>query len=367
MKYCILKLTCIWGLLIAFPQFSMALDWKGIPKILNMSDAVQPGKTFRINGFGFVESDKLEIAIDRNFDGSTMSEPSIRAIKPEIIQTDRNGNFIVAILPIDASPGVYSVWVKNNVGWSLPKKLNAARALFLSERETFEGLSMKVVGRNFDSKEFGVTSGIELTKVRLTNGTNSNYNVRVDDFNPYCITFTVTNIPKGEYLVEVSNDGGVNWGRLDNGQKLTILNKPKGTANEVDPLGMGVSWISHFNCTNIYRVPVSDGSADVTKSVQSLVNKAGTDKNGGIVYFPDRTYKIARLDLPKNVVLKGESSDNVNSSVISLMIPEGSYSGAWIDTKTGVRSGFRLNDHAGGSINLSVPEYTDDIVLLIKR
>lgn len=65
--------------------------------------------------------------------------------------------------------------------------------------------------------------------------------------------------------------------------------------------------------------------------------------------------------------IRQKASDSVNSSVISLMIPEGSYSGAWIDTKTGVRSGFRLNDHAGGSINLSVPEYTDDIVLLIKR
>lgn len=307
MKYFILKLTYILGLLLAFPQFSIALDWEGIPKILNMSDAVQPGKTFRINGFGFVESNKLEIAIDRNFDGSTMSEPSIRAIKPEIIQTDRNGNFIVAILPIDASPGVYSVWVKNNAGWCLPKKLNAARALFMSEREAFEGLSVKVVGRNFDSKEFGVTAGIELTKVRLNNGSNGTYNTTVDDFNPYCISFAITNIPKGEYFVEVSNDGGVNWDRLDNGQKLTILDQPKGTAEEYDPLGMGVSWISHFNWTNIYWVPVSDGSTDVTKLVQSLVNKAGADKNGGIVYFPNGTYKIARLDLPKNVVLKGES------------------------------------------------------------
>jgi nitrous oxidase accessory protein NosD len=307
MKIYIHNLILIWGLLFVYTQITIALDWKGAPKILNMSDAVRPGKTFRINGFGFKDSDKLEIAIERNIDGYTISEPSSGAIKPEIIQTDRNGNFIVSVLPLDALPGVYTVWVKNDAGWSRPKKLNAARALFLSEREAFEGLSIKVVGRNFECNEFGVSDNTETSKVRLNDGTDNIYDVRVTDLNPFCISFIITNIPQGEYFVEVSNDNGANWGRLDNGQKLTILEKPKGTPEEYDPLGMGVSWACHFNWTNLFHVPASDGALDVTMSVQSIVNKAGADKNGGVVYFPNGTYKIGRLDLPKNVVLKGES------------------------------------------------------------
>ncbi len=306
MKKYIYNLTLILILLSGFMKNSNASDWKNVPKILNTSDAVKPGMSFRINGFGFTENEQLEIAIEQNMNGSIRSEPSSKAIKPEIIQTDRNGNFIVAVMPVDASPGVYSVWVKNDIAWSSPAKLNAPRALFLSEREAFEGLSIKVVGRNFDAQEFGVTGKLTQPKVRLINAKDT-CEVKVNDYNPYCISFMINPVPKGNYVVEVSNDGGTNWGKLDNDQTLTIIDKPAGTQEEIDPLGTGYSWISHFNWTNIYNVPRSDGSTDVTELVQSLVNQAGSDTGGGIVCFPDGIYKIAKIDLPKNVVLKGES------------------------------------------------------------
>lgn len=295
-------------LLVLFigPQLATASNWHTKPKILNMSDAVQPGKSFRINGFGFTENDELAIFIEQSPDGKTQSEPSSQALKPKIIQTDRNGNFIVAVMPLNAPPGIYSVWIKNDKGWSSSKRLNAARPLFLSERESFEGLPVQIVGRNFDPKEFGVLSKINQTKVRLTDAKKA-YEVEVDRYNPYAISFIINTVPAGKYFVEVSNDGGLNWSRLENDQTLTVLKKPEGTQEKFDPLGIGISWISHFNWSNIYEVPASDGSKDVTELVQSLVDKAGADPKGGVIFFPDGIYKISGIDLPKNVVLRGES------------------------------------------------------------
>lgn len=57
----------------------------------------------------------------------------------------------------------------------------------------------------------------------------------------------------------------------------------------------------------------------------------------------------------------------VNASVISISIPAGHYSGQWIDTKTGVHTSFNVDDHPGGILELPVPEFREDIALIIKK
>jgi hypothetical protein len=281
--------------------------WETVPKILTMSDAVNPGKSFRVNGFGFTDNDHLEMAIEKDIPGASAFSPSDGMIRPEIIQKDKNGNFLVAIMPATAMPGVYNIWIKNATGWSKPAKLNAARALFISEREAFKGLFIKLSGRNLDDREFGCLTGIQRTKIRLHSGSNGIYETRVTEVNPYCVTFQIQNEPKGVYVVEASNDNGLNWCRLDNGQQLTILEKPKGESADFDPLGLGVAWASHFNWKNVHCVPTSNGSRDVTGLIQSMIDTVAGEPHGGIVYFPDGVYKISRLGLRKNIVLKGES------------------------------------------------------------
>lgn len=276
------------------------------PVIINISDAVKPGKTFRINGDGFNDNDSLKVFLKANSDGRIIEKPNGNFVTAPVIQKDRNGQFLVAIMPENIRPGVYTVWVKNEKGLSKPVVLNKARPLFISEREVFKGLYIEISGRNFDAAEFGFQS---TTKVRLHDGNNKTYLLPVKDINPYYLKFQINNEPVGKYYVEVSNDGGVNWSRLQNGQQLTVLPEPGKNVADYDPLNMGVAWASHFKWSQKYNVPFSDGHADMTSVVQSLINKAAAS-GGGIVYFSEGTYNISKLNLAENVVLMGKSKSS---------------------------------------------------------
>ncbi|WP_162463217.1 S-layer homology domain-containing protein [Paenibacillus psychroresistens] len=271
------------------------------PFILKLSDAVKPGKLFTVNGYG-MDEDTVDIAIELDLAGTAADQPSINAIHPVIVQKDRSGFFTVAEFPLNAQPGVYNVWVKNSHGWSAPSKLNAARPLFISDYEAYSGIDIDLAGRNFDQSEFG---GSTHTKVRLNNGEGSISATTVKSLNPYGITFTVGSANPDDYFVEVSNDDGINWSRLDNGQKVTVV-----AAGE-DPLGLGVAWASDFNWENEYDVTnfgaTQNDQTDDTNAVQDAVDAA--EETGGVVYFPKGSYYIETINLPSGVVLLGEDTE----------------------------------------------------------
>ena len=56
-----------------------ATEWKGMPIIIHMSDAVSPGKTFTVNGFGFTDEPPLEIALERA--GKKIRQPFPRQMR----------------------------------------------------------------------------------------------------------------------------------------------------------------------------------------------------------------------------------------------------------------------------------------------
>lgn len=285
-------------------------DWeieKERPVILHISDAVKPGTTFRINGSNFNNNDSLKVIMVSNKSVNIPEEPTNNAGAVPVIQKDRNGQFLVAVMPGNFKPGIYTIWVKNETGWSKPVILNKARPLFISEREGFKGLHIKVSGRNFDGKEFSYEPGN--TRIRLHDGNKKIYLPHVVEVNPYCIEFEINNEPAGKYFVEVSNDNGINWNRLTNGQQLTILPSPGKNAADYDPLNMGVVWATHFKWKNRYTVPVSDGGKDMTAIVQALIDKAASS-GGGVVFFDDGIYKISKLNLAENIVLLGSSRAN---------------------------------------------------------
>src|SRR6202142_1530038 len=206
-------------------------------------------------------------------------------------------------MPGGLSPGVYNVWVANSQGWSSCAKLNAARALFMSDYQAYNGLDIEVVGRNFDQSEFGGTTA---TQVRLNNGSGTTYNLPVKDLNPYHVTFMVGNQPTGTYYVEVSSDNGVNWSRVASGQPLTMLAAPPTGS---DPLGLGVSWAKDFVWTNVFNVTNYGANpndlGDDTVAVQNAVN-AAESSGGGVVYFPNGSYYIQNINLGAGVVLEGQ-------------------------------------------------------------
>ena len=274
----------------------------GSPVILKVSDGVAAGRSFSVNGEGFYGSG-MDVAIAPDSTGQSPATPPANANHPAIIQTDKDGHFIIARLPAGWLPGVYNVWVANSQGWSPCAKLNAARALFMSDYEAYSGVEIEVVGRNFDPGEFG---GTNTTRARLNNGSGTVSEVPVKDLNPYHVTFTVGNQALGTYYVEVSSDNGVNWSRLASGQTLTLLAAPSAGS---DPLGLGVSWAKDFKWTNVFNVTNyganPNDTNDDTLAVQNAVN-AAENSGGGVVYFPNGNYFIQNINLGAGVVLKGE-------------------------------------------------------------
>lgn len=183
--------------------------------------------------------------------------------------------------------------------------MNAARALFMSDSQSYPGISLEVTGRNFDPSEFGGAAAT--TQLQLNNGSGDTYYQTITNLNPYNVTFTVGTLPAGTYYVEVSNDSGHNWSRPSSGQTLTIV-----AHTGTDPLGLGVTWAQDFRSTNIinvtqapYNTNPNDTSGNDTTALQNAI-RAAQVAGGGVVYLPNGNYYCAGLSPPPGVVLEGQ-------------------------------------------------------------
>ena len=289
-----------------------ATPWTTPPVILKISDAVVAGAPLTINGGG-IYANTVDIALALDTTGASPTTPPASALHPQILQIDTSNQFVVVTMPAGATPGIYNVWIKNEFGWSSLYKMNAARALFMSDYQAYTGISLEVTGRNFDQSEFG---GITATQLRLNNGSGGVYTQTITNLNPYNVTFTVGTMPVGTYYVEVSNDSGHNWSRPSSGQTLTIVATPGGTP---DPLGLGVTWAKDFNWTNVIDVTqdlvrlgiytsninASDTTGNDTTPIQNAVNYVA-QHGGGLVYFPNGNYYTSSIQMDSGVVLEGQ-------------------------------------------------------------
>ncbi|MHA6480545.1 carbohydrate-binding protein [Paenibacillus sp. strain BS8-2] len=271
------------------------------PKIHRMSDAVQAGKTFTITGWDMTATSQ-DVAIKLDVANTSPATPPVDALHPTIIQSDRKGNYVTVTMPSGATAGVYNVWVKNATGWSAPAKLNAARAIWISEKQAWSGQKITVVGRNFAGSEFGAANG---TVVRLKNSSNT-VNQTIVSSNAYMAEFTISSgMPLGTYDVEITNDGGVHWSKPSSGQQLQVV------AAGSDPLGLGVAWAGNFNWANQVNASsygaTPNSGVDETADIQAAIDAAGANPNGGVVYLADGTYRITSLHLSRKVVLRGQS------------------------------------------------------------
>ena len=331
------------------------------PIVFRVTDAVKPGELLTVYGEGLTP-DGIQVAVD----ATPAWRPTETAITLDIVQTDPEGHFAIAHLPVDMQAGGYNVWVKNRAGWSNPIKLNAARPQWLSIDRIAAGLKVKVVGRNLDGLEFKANRDTRVKLVakqkprafrddqgrrivaeliafeneqvsirregrlfklplsrfsaedrkfiedwaarRAVGNADGEYEAAILDMNPYAVVFTVTEaVPHATYDVLVSNDGGKVWRGLESDQMLGVGPKID------DPLGLGVFWAGDFNWSRRINVrdhsAIGDGKADDTVAIQAAIDavkKAG----GGGVYFPNGNYKATEIRLPAGVVLLGESREN---------------------------------------------------------
>ena len=311
-------------ILFFFRLIFTANAWNSAPVLIHISDAIKPSKLISINGEG-LDSAKVTIALYQDITNTSPATPPSGWVSAEVVQYDVKGNFVVVRFPDYLPVGIYNVWVKNSFGWSSPIKLNAPRALFISEKEAWAGLNIELVGRNLDGTEFGAGTN---SVARLVDG-NNNYVQTIVSLNPYNITFQITDeTPVGTYSVEVSNDGGLHWSQPSSMQMLTISAKGR------DDLGLGLAWANSFQYDTVYDVslhgvPVNSGT-DVTNKIQSIITQV-KNAGGGVVYFPKGTYLISGLSIPSKVILKGE--DMVSSKLLSTKNPNGVLIEAAADAK----------------------------------
>lgn len=284
--------------LSSFSYRNYGQSWNTPPILLRISDAIQPSQNFTIYGDGISISSIVYAKLDT--DNSNPNTPPLDATQITIIQTDSLEKFIVCKLPNTIPSGIYNIWIQNNFGYSLPIKANLPRILYLSEMEAWQGQKVKIIGRNFSGPEFESTLN---TKIRLKNGENTYYQ-EVTDLNPYKAEFEIssTTPTSATYEVELSNDNGLHWNTLNNGQLLTIKNIG------LDLFNLGVSWADEFVYTtynvNSYGV-LANTNTDNTSEIQNVIDIAKAN-GGGIVYLPNGTYRVRNLKLPSKVILSGE-------------------------------------------------------------
>jgi hypothetical protein len=253
------------------------------------------------------DSIRLYNTLQTAFSGIAPSAaPPANAVYPQILQRDTNEEiYVTAQMPAGLAPGVYDVWVENSYGWSTPVRMDAAEPTSISDYQAYAGIDIEVVGKNMNQSEFG---GSIAPEVRLNDGNGHVVSQTVVSENPYDITFSASGTVGTTYYVEVSNDGGQTWSRLNDGQTLTIV-----AHTGTDPLGLGVSWAQDFDWSSEVSVATYGatgvGTADVTTDVQNAINAEST-AGGGVVYFPNGTYYISGLGIPSNIVLEGQSEAN---------------------------------------------------------
>ena len=165
-----------------------------LPVLFHVSDAVQPGQPFSING-EWLDHEEIEVLLSTQ-NGST---PPADALKASILQVDDAGHFVVAVLPPKINSEIFCVLVKTRAGCSAPILLNSPRPLFLSQSEAWEEQKIQIVGRNFDPAEYGAKGN---PRVRLVNGETIQEAVVVEH-NPFAVTITIPRIDPSKYRMEI--------------------------------------------------------------------------------------------------------------------------------------------------------------------
>lgn len=269
------------------------------PILFRTSDSVKPGDIFSIYGEGIHEG--TEVKIDAVTEKDIPETPGETALSIKDVYRDGSSQYASYVLPKEMESGVYVLWAKNEYGWSKPVFLNKARTLWLSSEQISAGDDIYITGRNFDLSEIGA---IQNSHVFLS-GEKGEFEAKIKRVEPFSIIFTVDeNVPFGDYVVSVSNDG-ILFSESEDGIKLTVKQKTE------DPYNLGVSWVDEFNWENIVNVKDFGAKGDATqydtKSIQEAIDYAA--KDGGVVYLPEGTYLTEGLMLPGYVVIAGDGME----------------------------------------------------------
>ncbi|MBQ3037800.1 MAG: S-layer homology domain-containing protein, partial [Clostridia bacterium] len=272
----------------------------GRPVVFHTTDAFMPGELLGFYG-EYITNPKVYIA-GGAFDSA---EPTENAIELEIVDKDIEGQSITCITPNDLTPGVFTAWIKNDIGYSAPIEINGTRLHWVDKDIIEKGDILSIFGRNFAQAEFGG----ELKTGAALVGENGTYDLEVIEINPFRIKASIPNdVPNGDYEVYVSNDGVI-WNKC-----YEVYGKVTVKDEVYDPYDLNQPWADEFEWDNkidITKAPYNadnTGKTDNTEVIQKAIDDAHT-AGGGIVYFPEGEYKHAGLQMDSKVILMGDGME----------------------------------------------------------
>ncbi len=275
------------------------VETEGIPYVINVSDVVLPGELLSLHGEWLTDAE-IYIASGNKYELTEEFE------KIETINADTAGQSITCQIPENMPAGTFTVFLKNSLGTSAPIAINNARFIWSDQEEVEQGGELRIYGRNFVAEEFG---GELKTSVAFI-GDDGVYLQKVTSINPYEIKIEVTKeTPVGEYDICVSNDGE-RWNKSVEAVRGKIIVKEE----VYDPYGLNQPWADEFvwdNKIDITAAPYNadkTGVTDNTAIIQKAIDDAG-QAGGGVVYFPEGTYKFGPLKMAPRVVLMGDGME----------------------------------------------------------
>ncbi len=275
--------------------------------ITSTSERVMPGETLSINGDGFTGSSTVY--------GSVVNDNGSVGTPVQFTVTGQMGYCIQAQVPSNMSGRLWQVQVQNGSSASGWAYVNRARPVTLDTNDVQPGGLLRIYGRNM--KAPGSLATTPMVRIR----TGSTYlTAPVVQATPYCLTARIPASAKWglTYRVFVRNGPGGATGEVECPVQVNVV------ASQRDYLSLNIPWSSAMRFTaNVYNIKTDsrliahaagDGFTNDAPALRNAITMA-RQAGGGVVYIPTGTYRVddgTQIQLPSNVVLKGDGPGNTN-------------------------------------------------------
>ena len=269
-----------------------------MPVVTRVDDSVSETESFMIYGEGFDETSKVYISPVTGSDVPEYDEAQ-SLTECDILQKDEKNQCLTVKM---AGEGSYNLYVTNSYGTSYAVPLNAARPQWVSTDAVTNGEEFRVIGKNMSSSSFGANTK---SGVSLVSADGEAYDIPIRSVTPYSIDCVLDDVPSGEYIVYVTNDGYI-WNEVEDGRLLTVME------DVYDPYEIGAALAHNFDFENVidlskapyYMTP----NKDITNMLQSAIDSVSL-AGGGVLYIPEGEYYIGTVTLKEGVVLAGDGMD----------------------------------------------------------
>ena len=319
--------------------------------IFNMSDEIVGGEAINITGHRVVSG------VTNVYASSIENGETYRL---EILSKDEiSGQYLNALLPLQAKYGPYEIWIENEYGYSAKKVLNAPRINFLMDDEIHSGVTVMLSGRNMDADTYNFKCRPPVLRLVDVNDATKIYPAIVVSYGPYKVEMGVSSsVPVGEYYVEIGIDGYDIWTRCETAQTITVVEENTTMTSNANYIKWGkplnTSWAQEIDWTNVVspsgltnRTTTNDTLAGIyaktnTNAIKSAINSV--QSTGGVVVLPEGDYIIDGFSIPGYVAVVGAGQDKTRLHLRNGDGIYGSYISVLNESTSGAVSHFGLAD-----------------------